>query len=528
MYAVLHISRFALQATLRTEEGLASLPVVLVDAKESKPRVLDLTKAAEDEGVVIGLLVPQALARCPDLLIRYRSPQAEAMAWEALFLGAYSISPRVERIFEGTCLVDLRGVVLESAKERCVAIVDELAKMGLEVRVGMAASSSVAMLAAKAFDIAQAGTFDIAQVREANGVLVVGRARRPGEPQLKDQKRSSPVRRALPVCISHLAFLDSLTIDAAEPGEALAGILDKWGIRTVGAFARLSRSAVGKRLGKEGLALWDRVHGRDERVVGVTDLPPVFEESWQFEYDVDNLDPLLFLLRRFLDQLCLKLELVHKVAAEVSMDLGLAYGEPIQQSQTIPEPTRDVDALFRMLSGRLEGLEADSPVVRFSIRIEAIDFKQRQLGLFESSLKNPHRFTQTLARVAGVIGSERVGRPVLEADARPDGFHLEPLPVAVPAAEESCLKRHYGMALRRFRPGLKAAVELQGRQPVWFKSERVSGFVKAVRGPWQSSGHWWESDGGWNRVEWDVELRGGGVYRLVKEDGAWKLEGEYD
>ncbi len=513
MFATLYLPRFALQAALRfapaeaTNAVAASPPVALVDADAKRPVVLDMTAAARREGVELGLSVPQALARCASLLVRYRSSAAEAMADETLFHCAYSLSPRVERQGEGVYLIDLQGAAPEVYAARCQAIVAELESIGLVVRIGIAATSSISLLAAK----------------RARPLLAV-------EPAAQSAHLKSQISDAetLPQ-LDHASFLESLPIAAAEPGEQLAAILDKWGLRTVGAFAALSRDAVGARLGVSGLQLWDRVTGKEERQVAVTQLAARFEEKWDFEYEVDSLEPLLFLLRRFLDQLCLRLRLSHKVADRLAFELKLAYGDPIAQEMKVPEPTFDAEALFRLAEGRMQEVETDSLVVGFALVLTPIPFRQRQLGLFESSLKNPHRFAQTLARVAGIVGADRVGRPELEPEGRPDGFRLEAPPAEVPPLpEEASLDRHYGFALRRFRPALEAAVELQGRQPVWFRSEAVSGFVKACRGPWLHSGHWWESSGNWNRVEWDVELNKGGVYRLVKDEGKWYLEGEYD
>ena len=502
MFATLHLPGFALQAVLRfspaaegagAEAGL----VALVEGEGKRPVVLDATAAARREGVERGSSVAQALARCPGLSVRYCSGQAEALADGALFDCAYSLSPRVERQGPGCYLVDLRGTQAEVREARCAAIVEELAGLGLVARIGVAETSSLSLLAAK----------------RARPLLAVGGA------------ETGPV---LP-WVERGAFLDTLPIGAAEPGERLAGILEKWGVRTLGAFAGLGRDAVGARRGVEGLQLWDRVTGREERQVAVRQLSERFEEKWDFEYEVDTLEPLLFLLRRFLDQLCLRLRLAHKVADRLAFELKLAFGEPLEREMKVPEASAEVEVLFQLAAGRIQELETDALVVGFRLRLEPVAFRQRQLGLFESSLKNPQRFAQTLARVAGIVGAERVGRPSLEADGRPDGVRLEALPGEVgPLAEGASLDRHYGMALRRLRPAREAAVELQGRQPVWLRSEGVVGFVKACRGPWMHSGHWWEGGGSWSRVEWDVELNKGGVYRLVKDGGKWFLEGEYD
>ncbi len=502
--------------------GVAQAPalLVVVDAEARKPVVLEMTEGAEQEGVLAGLSVPQALARCPELVVRHRSPQAEASLEDLLFSLAYSLSPQVERDGAGEVLVDLRGAKLEESLERCGQIVAELGGMGLRVGIGVAESCVVAGLAAKSVVQAEGSVWVVGLGRSDLGREWEGAGSRLNVGESRD--KHAPTR-----LVPLEDFMGEMAIGSVGGSEKLLDVLGKWGVRTVSAFAKLKREAVGARLGMEGLQLWDRVTGHEQRVVGVAELPAEFEESWEFEYDVDSVDPLLFLLRRFLDTLCVRMRVAHKVAAFARVELGVAYGEPIVVEQKLPEATSDEGALFSLLAARLEEVETDSPVVRMELRLEVIDFKQRQLGLFESSLKNPYRFTQTLSRLAGIVGEDRVGRPVLEEDGRPDGVRMEELPASVPPVGELDLGRMFGMPLRRYRPGLKSAVEFQGRVPVWIQCEGVSGFVKAARGPWLHSGHWWEEQGSWNCVEWDVELNKGGVYRICKDVEGWKVEGRY-
>ena len=193
----------------------------------------------------------------------------------------------------------------------------------------------------------------------------------------------------------------------------------------------------------------------------------------------------------------------------------------------IPDPNCDADALFSLLSIRLENLDTDSAIVGISLEIDPVERSENQLGLFETSLKDPHRFSQTLAQLAGIVGPDNVGRPVVKADGRPDGFKLERLPLRVPPVNSVGATDSRGMALRRFRPPLDVDVRTRDRRPVWFRCSRAGGAIGACKGPWAHSGQWWE-DGGWNRLEWDVELKTGGVYRLVKERSQWMVEGMYD
>ncbi len=518
MYAVIDIPRFALQSVLRMESGLRDVPMVLVDASLTKPLVVDCTRAARREGIAVGLSVSQAIGRCEEVAVRYCSAKAEDMASRVLFDCAYSLSPRVEETFPGVCTIGLEGVRRTGLAARCEAIVAALKSLDLSGRIGIAPTPDLALLAA----------------RESSGLMVVNGPQVGTDCQAVrdlESKFGPPGSRSLPLS----AFLEGLPLAAAEPSEQLGSILGQWGIRSVGAFVDLPRKEVGRRLGTEGLVFWDRVSGREERPLRISELPVVYEESLEFEYEIDTLEPLLFLMRRFLDQLCLRMRVAHKVAEAIHLKMELAdirvdSGErvdAVELSLKAPEPTRDVAALFLMLATRLEEVETDSAVVALHLKIDPIDHDECQLGLFETSLKNPFRFTQTLARVAGIVGPESAGRPCLDESGRPDGVRMERLPSSVPPLEGEGSKVSFGLAMRRFRPPLAAEVEIRGRRPTWFRCSKASGTVVDFRGPWAFSGQWWDSEG-WNRVEWDVELGTGGFYRLVKEKGRWWVEGVYD
>ncbi len=543
MYAVIDVPRFALQAVSRMEEGLMGKPIALVDASLAKSSVIDCSIGAERSAVFPGLSLPQAIARCPELIVRYRSEKAEASAGRALFDCAYSLSPQVEETYSGVCTIGLDGVNRSGLDERCEEIVSALQGLGLKGRMGVSITPDLALLVARESKrVKVVGEF----ISHDRGDCVPGVAIAKTDPQsAAEAEHEWPAmvaemegigRSGLgPPCQSLKAFLGSLPIIAAEPSEHLHSILTQWGIDSAGAFVGLYREEVGKRLGKEGLDFWDRLSGREERPLRVSALPECYIESLDFEYEIDTLEPLLFIIRRFLDSLCLRLSRVALVAESLNLELRLADiqlddGERVEAARLslrIPDPTCDANALFSLLSIRLENMGTTSAIVGISLEIDPVERNENQLGLFESSLKDPHRFSQTLAQLAGIVGPDNVGRPALEADGRPDGIRMERLPSTVPQAGPTGGRKSYGMALRRFRPPLDADVRTRDRRPVWFHCSRAGGAIGSCQGPWAHSGQWWEP-GGWNRLEWDVELRTGGVYRLVKERSRWIVEGMYD
>ena len=543
MYAVIDIPRFALQAVSRMEEGLIGKPIALVDASLAKSSVIDCSIAAERSGVFSGLSLPQAIARCPEIIVRHQSEKAELSAGRAIFDCAYSLSPQVEETYPGVCTIGLDGVNRDDLGERCEKIVSALQGLGLKGRMGISTTPDLALLVARESKRVKAIVGDFYQGRAD---CVSGVAMAKTDPHSAAEARNEwPAMVAEPertwgaglVSTSQIlkAFLDSLPIIDAEPSEHLHSILAQWGIHSAGALVELSREEIGKRLGTEGLDFWDRLSGRKERPLRVSPFPECYIESLDFEYEIDTAGPLLFVIRRFLDSLCLRLSRAALVAESLNLELPLSdirlddgeRVEAVRLSLKIPDPTCDADALFSLLSIRLENLDTTSAIVGIRLEIAPVERNENQLGLFETSLKDPHRFSQTLALLAGIVGPDNVGRPVLEADGRPDGVRLERLPSTVPPVNPAGATISHGMALRRFRPPLDADVRIRDRRPAWFRCSLAGGTIGACRGPWAHSGQWWEA-GGWNRLEWDVELNTGGVYRLVKERSRWMVEGMYD
>lgn len=483
MFAVFHLQDFALQAALRHSPELHVTPVALVEERTAvRAVIVQVTDAAREAGVRPGMTSTQGLARCRKLTVRIRSDAQEASAQEALMQFAYGFSPFLEATAPGVCTVDLRG-----NPERCTeTLVGELAALHLRARIGVAETPDLAWLAA----------------RRARPFLRVERS---------------------------LAFLDTLPVEALEPPPEILQILEKWGIRTLGEFAALGRQALVERLGTEAGTMFDRARGTVRRPLKLTTPPERYAESVEFEQEIELLEPLLFMLRRFLEQIARRLERAWLAAGELRLRLVFCGSEDYSRIFRVPAPTCDVDMLFRMLHTHLEGFRAPHPVVALHLEAMPCRPENRQSGLFETMLRDPNGFCETLARLTALLGPGRVGCPVVEPTHRPDAFHVEPLP-------PECDIRHskFGnpplLPLRRFRPPVPIHVRLRNGVPVLTSGEpglTVGGPLKAARGPWRSSGDWWDRKV-WSRREWDVELAEGGLCRLHEDGERWFADGVYD
>ncbi len=302
-------------------------------------------------------------------------------------------------------------------------------------------------------------------------------------------------------------------------------ILHKWGIHTLGQLAALDKEQLEARLGPEASRMWERANGRSIRVLKLVRPPESFEESFEFEHEIETAEPLLFMLRRFLEQLTLRLTGIYLVTKELTLQITFANSrqdEPVVAGKQfyervfkIPQPTNDVDLLFRMLQTHLENFRSKHPIVAVALSAQPIKPASEQFGLFETTLRNPHQLSETLARLTALLGSERVGTPVIEETHRPDAFRMEPFSWDGLPAHSIGRMPMPRPALRRFRPAVSASVLVDGDTRAHLCSAEICGKVIEQHGPYLISGNWW-GEKSWARAEWDVQLQDGELVRCPR------------
>src|SRR6266545_4823558 len=274
-------------------------------------------------------------------------------------------------------------------------------------------------------------------------------------------------------------------------------ILHKWGIHTIGQMAALDKEQLGARLGPEAIRMWERANGQCNRVLKLVRPAESFEESFEFENEIETAEPLLFMLRRFLEQLAIQLSGIYLVAKELTLRITFTNKQIYERIFKIPQPTNDA---------------------------------REQFGLFETTLRNPHQLSETLARLTALLGADRVGTPVLEETHRPDAFQIEPFAWQVGAIDlnrPKAIEPTFHPALRRFRPDVSASIFLDEDEPAHVRSIDVRGKIIDQRGPYLFSGNWWDEKA-WARTEWDLQLENGELVRCHESEGTWKIEGIYD
>src|SRR5256885_11588880 len=171
---------------------------------------------------------------------------------------------------------------------------------------------------------------------------------------------------------------------SSESTGRILAILRKWGVQTLGELAALNKEELRDRLGSEAVRLWERANSTASRPLKFVQPPETFSESFEFDHEIETAEPLLFILRRFLEQLTLRLSSIYLVARELTLTITFSNSQQVHYetdssqlpspsfqlriagtSRTyervfkIPQPTNDVDLLFRMLQTHLQDFNSD-------------------------------------------------------------------------------------------------------------------------------------------------------------------------
>jgi len=310
----------------------------------------------------------------------------------------------------------------------------------------------------------------------------------------------------------------------------ILAILHKWGIHTLRQLALLDKQQLSARLGPQAVQMWERANGQSNRVLKLIRPPESFEESFEFENEIETVEPLLFMLRRFLEQLAIRLSGIYLVAKELTLRITFTNKQIYERIFKIPQPTNDVDLLFRMLHTHLENFKSEYPIVAVALGAQPIKPAREQFGLFETILRNPHQLSQTLARLTALLGADRVGTPFLEETHRPDAFRMESFAWQAEANDlnrPKAIEPTFQTTLRRFRPNMLASVLLDEDGPMHVRGADVRGKVIEQSGPFLVSGNWWDEKS-WTRAEWDLQLEDGRLIRCHESEATWRIDGIYD
>lgn len=532
--ACLWVPLFPLAARLRAEPELAGEALAVTAGNGAAAHIVAATRAARRLGVTAGMTLTQARALVPKLAARNRDSACERAAEEALAELAERFSPRIEVAAPGLVYLDADGLAgrfrpdSNSTPERELgrALIAAAGHAGLPARVGIAGSKLAAQVAAQtaAGSLGSLGSDDTEPRIVATG--------------------------------EEAGFLAPLPLGRLAPELCLSETLARWGLASIGDFARLPAAEVVSRLGPPGAELHTIARGIDPRPL----LPraPALDlaEGSALEWPLVTLEPFLFLAHAALDRICRRLEMRGLGCARLALELTLEPAGCDARAWELPAPTRDTKTLLTLVRLELEARTPGAAVAAFLFVATPDRTRPEQGTLFGPPALSPERLATTLARLFALLGPERVGSPRPVDGHRPERLALVPFapPAApmmfrgasrpgTPSPAPSSAGRGL-LAVRTLRPPIELEVLVEPRPadrepaPTHVQSTAsasnekrpaIAGAVRVAAGPWRLEEGWW-SDSPVTREYWDVELDAAGLFRIYRDvaTGKWCADGIYD
>lgn len=447
-------------------------------------RVIAVTPAAARVGLAPGMMVSEARARQPDVLIEKLDPAGEHADRRALARHLRRFSDRVELVEAAPDTVQLevsRTAHVFGGEEALRAeVIRAVERLGHVARVVIA-------------DHPEAGR---ALVRCTDGGVVP-----PGQ---------------------GASALASLPVGALDPSPELAAAWAALGLRTLGALAQLDPASIAGRHGAEGARLAAIARGQvaiHPVDVGVEpDLPLV---RAPLGGSSSTLEPILFPARGAAADLAAQVGQRGRALVRMSVGLVLEWGPPIERIVRFGRPTRQVDAIVTALAEKLKTLRLPAPVVEIWLRAEEVAPEgATQLHLADRRVP-VEPLPELLARLANTLGEGCVMVPELRARWRPEeGW--QPAPVGGLTASTGApdhgldpVERLDGAerALPRPRPTLllpepirvRVRVDAKGSPFEIHQGER-SWRVARAEGPERLEGHGPHAEDTWTRDYWVVSV----------------------
>ncbi len=495
LYVCVHVPEFSSQALVRLRPELTNSPVVVLAGDPPFQQACSMNAQARRLAVTRGMTRAE-LESFPGLKILSRSEPEERTTRTALLEVAGGFTPRVEvQAQDGSAfavVLDMTGttLVFGNAQQTVTRIAGAFTALNLHVQIAASANFQVAVCMAPS-------------ARKAPILVPLGVERE----------------------YLHILPLSALNLTAQQ-----ADTLALWGLHTLGELAVLPEVELVVRMGQEGKRL--RLLARGEHPHLMVPEEPVFtlEEFLVFDAPVELMDSLLFVLGPMLDQLLARAQNRAFAIASVTTKLGLDEGGEHERTIKPALPVLQREVLLKLLHLDLQAHPPPSGVMSVFLRAEPGDRSKVQLGLFAPQLPESLQLDVTLARIAALVGEERVGRAQLLDTHRPDSFTMERF--TVPTSSPRAMKSGRTVALRRRRPPVNLSVQREGVRLASFFFQGRRYVVQKAYGPWRMSGEWWSS-GLWSREEWDISATAADetLLCLITHDllrRQWQLEALYD
>ena len=491
LWACLRLKAPSLAAVRR---GLAepSPWLAITDGPGNRPVVLACAKAAAQAGVRPGMSVPAARALCAQVVTTPRDPAAEQALRELLGAWAYGFSDQVTLALPDAVAFEVGGSLrlFHGWPQLERQLRSDLDTLGFEATLAVAPRPRVAWVFAG----------------RDEGLAI---------------ERDDAVARVL----------DDLPITQIGLDESAGASLRTMGFLRVRELLAVPRDSLGRRAGKAVPAHLDRLYGRAPDPLPGWRPPDTFESAIEFDARPTSVEPLLFALRRLINELAAVLHardggvqqfglvLMHEDVPATSVRVGLL------------RPERDPARLLELARARFERVELPAAISGLAIIANELPaFRPTERDLFVQAQHEATEWPLLQERLRARLGDDAVRMPVERADHRPErATDLVEAPAGAIAAYATRSARG-SAAATVIRESTPNDMRANAPRPIWLLPRPIplrGSPARILSGPERIETGWW--DGGDMRRDYYIVETGQGqrawAYCPAGHRDGWMLHG---
>lgn len=405
-------------SALPIEAAFAGAPQTVPCAVRSEVRgrrvIADVSDAALAKRILRGMTETEARARLPSLEIRARDPAKELRWLSAAAEMLLAFGPVVELAPPSFLFVDVgrgarRTKKLPDHRSVAEAILATMDKAGHRAKVVVAGCPDVGR--------------SMIQHPSSDRVIVI----EPG----KEREALAP----LPV--DAILWADLRRDPDGKKREELLSVrasMSLLGVDDIGRLQNLPAAQVTSRFGDAGALLMRRAMGEGSRPLFPFSPPERVIEEIELDQPIDDLEPILFLLKRIFDRLEARLEarVLSARSLEITFTIEPTLDEEIDHDAIRPRSSKRKEVIRTrfaratrkaktMLDVAREKLELSGAVAGISVEAIAKEIDRgAQLDLFTAHPKRVEEVGELVSRLAAALGDDAVFSPELADTHRPE------------------------------------------------------------------------------------------------------------
>lgn len=373
-------------------------PVAVWQTRSNRKLLVSCSGSATQRGLHPGMGLPSALGLVPDLVAMERKPDAEQAAMRDAACWAYR--------FGAPVTLDAQRHAVWVEVERSVSLFGGWSALARRMKApedapqyrkqwGLAPNITAAYLMALARGGFRQGIF-------------------------------APERVAVTISSLPLALLPL-------PAEALE-ILSGAGLQRIGEVLAIPRDGLGRRIGKDALAVLDRLTGQIPDAYESFVPPDRYRRRFEFSDPVETTQALLFPLKMMIGEFCRYLYSRDVSVQSFSLRMTDSRKRVSEHTVGLMAPSRDPARLLMVLREKLDRITLIDGILEVILQADRFEEANAiQDDLFGGNVAMGQRFQDLMERLTARLGKDAVRQLAVSGDLRPEAAMTAPGKLTVPA-----------------------------------------------------------------------------------------------